>query len=95
MSIEDQVFKKFNHTPGLAIRTALRINDFRKKIIRNKMYKKSIYKSHKVEKNKEHISKLQATMNDFEYDEVIEPLSISFKNMYMKLKSNGKNSIRS
>jgi hypothetical protein len=28
-------------------------------------------------------------MKGFEYDEVIKPLSISFKNMYMTLKSNG------
>ena len=55
----------------------------------NKIENINIYKSIKVEKVKERISKLQSTMKGFEYDEVINPLSISFKNMYMALKSNG------
>jgi len=42
-----------------------------------------------VETVKERISKLRSTMNGFEYDEVIKPLSISFKNINMTLKSNG------
>ena len=74
---------------GLALRTALRINEFHKKIVKNKIENINIYKSIKVEKVKERISKLQSTMKGFEYDEVIHPLSISFKNMYMTLKSNG------
>ena len=55
----------------------------------NKIENINIYKSFKVEKVKERISKLQSTMKGFEYDEVMKPLSISFKNMYMTLKSNG------
>jgi hypothetical protein len=57
--------------------------------VKKKIQNINISKSFKVEKVKERISKLQSTMESFEYDEVINPLSISFKNMYMILKSNG------
>ena len=46
--------------------------------------------SKRVEEVKENMNKLQSSMKQFEYDEVLQPLSISFKNMYMKLKSTGK-----
>jgi ABC-type multidrug transport system fused ATPase/permease subunit len=46
--------------------------------------------SKRVEEVKENMNKLQSSMKQFEYDEVLLPLSISFKNMYMKLKSTGK-----
>ena len=74
---------------GIALRTALRIDEFHKKIVKDKIQNINIVKSIKVEKVKEHMSKLQSTMKSFEYDEVTKPLSISFKNMYMTLKSNG------
>ena len=45
--------------------------------------------SKRVEEVKENMNKLQSSMKQFEYDEVLQPLSISFKNMYMKLKSTG------
>ena len=61
-----------------------------KKTTTNQMATLQLPQSKRVEEVKKNMNKLQASMKQFEYDEVLQPLAISFKNMYMRLKSNGK-----
>ena len=61
-----------------------------KKATSTQMATLQLPQSKRVEEVKKNMNKLQASMKQFEYDEVLQPLAISFKNMYMRLKSNGK-----